>query len=86
MFDAQGRVIAVVAGWPHWWGARIAGATAAMERLASKISPTSASDNRRGDFKFCAAGFSYGNGQPVSPAAATFHAGAAPTQSLPRNL
>ncbi|KIO18606.1 hypothetical protein M407DRAFT_11793 [Tulasnella calospora MUT 4182] len=61
--DRQGKIFAVVLGWPEGWDSRTEGANRAMERLQEALSGLDPPPNRRGSFAAYAFGYSFGGGQ-----------------------
>ncbi|KAG8915032.1 hypothetical protein FRC00_008548 [Tulasnella sp. 408] len=63
--DSNGRVFAVVLGWPAGWEQRTTRTNAAMERLQDALKGNAPPPNRRGPFAAYAIGYSFGGGRTV---------------------
>ncbi|KAG9016016.1 hypothetical protein FRB90_003839 [Tulasnella sp. 427] len=61
--DGQGRIFALVLGWPEGWDQRTEGANRAMEKLQAALADLRPPSNRRGNFAAYSMGYSYGGGQ-----------------------
>lgn len=65
--DREGKVFALILGWPDGWELVWIRVEAAVERLQQALEGLKVPHNRRGDFIAYAMGFTYGGGPTVSP-------------------
>lgn len=64
--DREGKVFALILGWPDGWELVWIRVKAAVERLQQALEGLKVPHNRRGDFIAYAMGFTYGGGPTVS--------------------
>lgn len=63
--DENGRVFALILGWPDGWEVIWAGVEEAVARLQQALEGLKVPENRRGDFIAYATGFTFGGGPTV---------------------